>query len=77
MRILHTARTENNAGAYEKDSSKYFEKNVTWELSNGNKVLKETTIISKGRENKTPLITTTIKFYKLINNNFELQEKKK
>lgn len=77
IHILHTARAENNSGAYEKDSSNYFEKNVIWELRDGNKVLKETTIISKGRDNRSPLVTTTLKFYKLINNRFELQEKKK
>lgn len=77
IHILHTVDTKNNSGAYEKDSSKYFEKNVIWELSDGNKVLKETTIISKGRDNRSPLVTTTIKFYKFLNNIFELQEKKK
>lgn len=77
IHILHTADTKHNSGAHEQDSSKYFKQDVIWELRDGNKVLKETTIISKGRDNRSPLVTTTLKFYKLINNRFELQEKKK
>ncbi|MEZ7933828.1 MAG: hypothetical protein QMB67_02825 [Sulfurospirillum sp.] len=77
IHILHMVDTKNNSGAHDKDSSKYFEKNITWELSDGNKILKETTIISKGRDKKSPNVTTTVKFYQLTNNGFELQKKEK
>lgn len=81
FKILHSADTKSNSGAYGENSPRYFEENVKWEFidvnNNGTKELKETLIVSKGRDNKSPLVTTTIKFYKFINNNFALQEKKK
>ena len=81
IKILHSCNIESNKGMFGENSSRYFEKNAKWEFidvdNNAIRELKETLIVSKGKDHKSPLVSTTIKFYKLINNNFELQEKKK
>lgn len=81
INIVHEANIESNKGMYGENSARYSEKDIKWEFidvnNNGVKMLKESIIISKGRDNKTPLVTTTIKFYKLTNNGFKLQEEKK
>jgi|GEM_PF-5144763 len=72
INILHEANIKSNKGMYGENSARYSEKDIKWEFidvaNNGAKMLKESIIISKGRDNKTPLVTTTIKFYKLTNN---------